>query len=281
MTPCRACMHGPRRRALRARAPAARGLAPCACPAAARVPRSPRLHRRHPRGAPHRRHPHGAPTCGPPTAPCIVRRTRHDRTALTGYSFAIAVAADAPWKSLPELIADARANPGRISYGTVGKGSTGHIAMERLARAAGVRLNFVPFKGAAEELTALIGGHIGVVSDAGWGAQVQAGRVRLLASYTAERPKRLPQVPTARELGYDVVATSLIGIAGPKGMDPALVRTLHDALRAASRDPAWLAVLDTENQPDLHLDSAAYGRYAAEQFESDRRFIRELGITLD
>jgi tripartite-type tricarboxylate transporter receptor subunit TctC len=197
---------------------------------------------------------------------------------LTSYSFAVTVAEDARWKTLKDLLAEAKAKPEQLSYGTVGTGSTGHIAMSRLLKAADVKMNFVPFKGAAEQQMALLGGHLDVVGDAGWGAQTRAGKMRVLAVMDGQRAKNYPDVPTLKELGYDVVALSTLGIAGPKGMDPAVVKILHDGFRRASKDPAFLKVLDLENQPELYLDSAAYARAAAEQFENDRRFIKELGI---
>ena len=197
---------------------------------------------------------------------------------LTSYSFAITVSADSHWKSLKELLAEAKDKPGQLSYGTVGTGSTGHIAMSRLLKAADVKMNFVPFKGAAEQQLALIGGHINALGDAGWGAQTKAGKMRVLAVMDAQRAKNWPDVPTLRELGYDIVALSTLGIGGPKGMDPAVVKVLHDAFRKASKDPAFLNVLDLENQPELYFDSAAYARAAAEQFENDRKFVRELGL---
>jgi len=198
---------------------------------------------------------------------------------LTAYSFAITVAAESPWKTVPDMLAAAKAKPDQYSYGTVGTGSTGHIASSRLLKAAGVQMNFVPFKGAAEQQLALIGGHIDMVGDAGWGVQAKAGKIRPLALMAEKRAKNWPDVPTLKELGWDIVALSTLGIGGPKGMDPAVVKVLHDAFRKASKDPAFLEILDMENQPELYMDSAAYARAAAEQFESDRRFVAELGLT--
>lgn len=197
---------------------------------------------------------------------------------VTTYVYAVVVAADAPWKTLAEFVAHAKANPGKVSYGTTGTGTSGHIAMERLARSAGIKLNFVPFKGSAEWQVALIGGHIQAVSDAGWGTMANAGRIRVLATSTEQR--LAPSVPTLRELGHDVTSMSMLGIGGPKGMDPAIVRTLHDAFLKATKDPKVQEILKNENMPLIHLDSAAYARYAAEQFESDRRWVKELGLDL-
>lgn len=198
--------------------------------------------------------------------------------ALTSYSFAVSVRADARWRTLAELLADAKANPGRISYGVTGSGSSGHVAMERLSRAAGAQMTFVPFKGAAEWQSAVLGGHIDVIGDPGWGPLARAGRLRVLATATAQR--LLPDVPTLRELGYDLSVVSMLGIAGPQGMEPALVKRLHDAFLRASKSPAFARTLRNENQPYVHMDSAAYARHAAEQYEAGRRSVADLGAEL-
>ncbi|GAA4406929.1 tripartite tricarboxylate transporter substrate binding protein [Quisquiliibacterium transsilvanicum] len=197
---------------------------------------------------------------------------------LTTYTFAVAVRADAPWKTLADLIADAKANPEKITYGTSGRGGTGHIAMERLSRLAGFKMNLVPFKGASEFMPALVGGHIDVVADAGWGTLASAGRVRLLTVMTPQRLPSFPDVPTLKEQGHDLTAMSMLGIGGPKGMDPAVVKVLHDAFRKASRDPAFQRVLFADNQPEIYMDSEAFRKYAAEQYEIDRKAVQELGL---
>ena len=197
---------------------------------------------------------------------------------LTAYTYGVSVRADARWKSLAEVFSEARAKPGQISYGTTGTGTSGHIAAERMARAANVRLNFVPFKGAAEWSAALLGGHIDLAVDPGWGALAQAGRIRVLATATPERV--LPSIPTLRELGHDVVAVSMLGIGGPAGMDPAVVKTLHDAFLKASRDEAFQRALRNENMVTIHLDPAAFTRYAVDKYESDRLAVKELGLLL-
>ncbi|BEP52537.1 tripartite-type tricarboxylate transporter receptor subunit TctC [Variovorax paradoxus] len=208
----------------------------------------------------------------------------HDFTyiiGLSGFSFGIIVRDDAPWKTLKDMLDDARARPGAIAYGATGRGSSGHVAMERLARAAGVRLNFVPYKGTAEVTNDLLGGHIGVYSDAGWGGVLESGRVRVLATMGETRPKRWPQVPTLKELGYDIVVTSPIGLIGPRGMDPAIVARLHDALRKAMNDPAYVRAMDQNDQIPEYLGSEAYAQSAAREFAREKVLMQELGITLE
>ncbi|MDD0808931.1 tripartite tricarboxylate transporter substrate binding protein [Curvibacter sp. RS43] len=200
---------------------------------------------------------------------------------LTGYTNGLVVRQDAPWKTVQDLLADARRQPGAINYGSTGKGSGGHIAMERLARAAGVQFNFIPYKGMAEETAALLGGHLMVISDPGWGALAESGKARVLATLGESRLKRWPQVPTLRELGHDIVVNSPIGLAGPKGMSPKVVQVLHDAFRKAMNDPGFVRALEQNDQVPLYMSAEDYTRYAAEQTAREKVFVQELGLKLD
>lgn len=200
---------------------------------------------------------------------------------LTGYTNGLVVRQDAPWKTVQDLLADARKQPGAISFGSTGRGSSGHIAMERLARAAGVQFNFIPYKGMAEETAALLGGHLMVISDPGWGALAESGKARVLATLGESRLKRWPEVPTLRELGFDLVVNSPIGLAGPRGMDPKVVKVLHDAFRKAMADPGFNRALEQNDQVPLYLSAEDYTRYAAEQTAREKVFVQELGLKLD
>lgn len=199
---------------------------------------------------------------------------------LTGYTNGLVVRADAPWQTLQELLADAKAHPGKISYGSTGIGSGGHIAMERLLRATGVRLTFVPYKGMAEETTALLGGHLDVISDPGWGPLVESGKARLLATLGEQRLKRWSQTPTLKELGYDITVVSPVGLVGPKGLPPAVLTRLHDAFKAAMADPAYQRILEQSDQPAVYMDSRTYHQYAVEQYAREKQFLDQLGIKL-
>lgn len=200
---------------------------------------------------------------------------------VTSYTTGITVKADSPWKDAKELLAYAKANPGKVSYGTVGKGSSSHIAMARLGKAAGVEFNFVPFKGAVEVFTALQGGHLDVAAEAGFGSTVDGGKGRLLATFNATRLKDRPDVPTVKELGYDVIVASNYGVAGPKGMDPKVVQVLHDAFRKAMDDPEFNRVLRQNDQPKMYMDSKTYTDWAAKTFAQEKRELTELNIKLD
>ncbi|MEO6291619.1 MAG: tripartite tricarboxylate transporter substrate binding protein, partial [Burkholderiaceae bacterium] len=121
---------------------------------------------------------------------------------LVNLSTIVTVRAEAPWKTIQELLADAKARPGVLSYGNVGAASANRIAGEQLARAAGGQFNMVPFKGGAEALTAVMGGHLDVYGDPGVGPIALSGKIRVLATLTETRLKRFPDAPTAKELGY-------------------------------------------------------------------------------
>lgn len=198
---------------------------------------------------------------------------------LTGYLFGVAVRADAPWRSFEELLVDARANPGRIAYGTPGVGTSLHLTMERVAAARGVELLHVPFRGFAENAQSLLSGQTQALADSsGWAPLVEDGRLRLLCTWGAQRAKRFPDTPTLRESGFDIVSTSPYGVGGPRGMDPAVVRVLANAFREALMDPAHLAVLDRYDMAPEYLGPAEYAAFAARTEAEERALIARLGL---
>src|SRR5215470_2520334 len=199
---------------------------------------------------------------------------------ITGYVMGVVVRSEAPWKTLPELLAYAKANPGKLNYGTLGIGSTQQLAMERVGIAqGGLSWTHAPYRGTADTLRALLGGEIDFASEAsGWAPMVQAGKLRLLAVFTAKRAKRFPDVPTVRELGMDVIVDSPGGLIGPKGMDPATVKVLADAFREAAQEPRHLKFLDNMDQPLLLLDGPAYRDAMARTYAEERELLRRLNL---
>ena len=199
---------------------------------------------------------------------------------ITGFVMGVVVNADAPWKTLPELLAYAKANPGKLNWGTLGIGSTQHLAMERVGLAqGGLSWTHAPYRGTADTLRALLGGEIDFASESsGWAPMVQAGQLRLLAVFTAERAKRFPDVPTVKELGIEVVVDSPGGLIGPKGMDPAVVAVLADAFRAAAQEPEHLKFLENMDQPLILLDGPAYKAAMAKTYEEEKELLRRLNL---
>ena len=196
---------------------------------------------------------------------------------VSGYAFGIVVKSDSPFKSFEDLMAYAKANPGKMSYSSTGTGTSPHLLVEELANKAGVQLLHVPYKGNADSTQALMGGHVMAQSDAtGWGKFVDAGNFRLLVTFGEQRTRW--GAPTAKELGYDVVSYSPYGLVGPKGMDPKVVKILHDAFKKAMDDPENLKMLQTLDQVYWYKSSDDYAKWAAEDYVSERALIERLGL---
>ena len=198
---------------------------------------------------------------------------------LSGYTFGIIVRPETPYMTFQDFIAAGKAKPGVITYGTPGTGTSPHLLVEDLQQKTGAKFQHVPFKGNAEGMNAFLGGHIDAVSDSsGWGTHVDAGKARLLATFGEQRTKRWPSVPTARELGIELVYPSPFGLAGPKGMDPKVVATLHDAFKKALDDPEHQKILDKLDQVLWYRNTADYTKIAMESIEFEKQTIERLGL---
>ena len=198
---------------------------------------------------------------------------------LAGYTFGVVVKADSQFKTFNDVLAYAKANPGKLSYATPGTGTSLHLAMEEVAAKANVQLLHVPFKGYADGAIALMGGHVMMqVDSTGWAKQVDAGAQRLLATLGEKRTRW--GAPTVKELGVDTVSASPFGLVGPKGMPREVVKTLHDAFKKSLDDPEYLKLLATLDQPAWYQSSEDYARWAVETFKSERGTIERVGLLL-
>ena len=198
---------------------------------------------------------------------------------LTGYTFGVVVKKDAPWKTFNEFIAYAKANPGKITYATPGAGTSLHITMETLARKQGIKWIQVPMKGGAESTAAVLGGHVNATADStGWAPQVESGDLRLLVTWGNKRTDKWPKVPTLKELGYGIVSNSPFGLAGPKGMDPKVVKILHDAFKKGMEDPAFLKILEKFDMEPFYLSTNDYVKYVKELYEEEKENLEKLGL---
>jgi tripartite-type tricarboxylate transporter receptor subunit TctC len=196
---------------------------------------------------------------------------------ISGYTFGIVVRTDSPFKAFGDLIAYAKANPGKLSYGTPGTGTSLHLAMEEIAAKAGVQFLHVPFKGFADSAQALMGGHImAQVDSTGWARHVDAGTFRLLATLGDRRTRW--NAPTVKELGIDTVSNSPYGLVGPKGMPQPVVKRLHDAFKLAIDDPENLKTLQQLDQLYWYKSSEDYAKWAAETLKAERATIERVGL---
>ena len=198
---------------------------------------------------------------------------------VSGYTFGFVVRSDSLYKSFAEYVEAARKQPGKIDYGSTGTGTSPHPLLEEIADVAKVQFNHVPYKGNADLMTALLGGHVMAGSDAsGWDKYIDGAQMRLLATLGEKRTRRWPNVPTAKDVGFNVIGNSPYGLVGPKGMDPAIMKTLHDAFRKAMDDPKHMEVLDQLNQDIWYRSGEYYAKWARETFAKDKLLIERLGL---
>jgi tripartite-type tricarboxylate transporter receptor subunit TctC len=178
----------------------------------------------------------------------------------------IAVRGDSRWKSLGDLIAEAKAQPKRITIANSGVGSHTHISSVALFRTAGAEVVDVPF-GAAQVITSLLGGQVdaAVQLPAALSEHVKSGQMRLLATLTAERDPAFPEVPTAREQGYDVALEAWRGIAVPHGTPTAVIRALETAIRKTVQSPDFIQGCARLGARPAFMDTAQFGRLIAKE----------------
>jgi tripartite-type tricarboxylate transporter receptor subunit TctC len=197
----------------------------------------------------------------------------------SGQTFGIAVRTDAPWKTLKDFVAAAKAAPGKLTYGSAGIGGATHVGMEEFALAAGIQLNHIPYKGGAPALQDLLGGQVDALADSSsWAPHVKAGKLRLLATWGEKRTQDFPDVPTLKEQGHDVVVDAPNGIGAPKGVEPAVLATLREAFRQAAASPDFIAACDKIDAPLMYLDGPDYEKYVANVYRKETVLIEKLKL---
>lgn len=194
----------------------------------------------------------------------------------------MAVKADAPWKSVRDIVEYAKKNPGVLKYGTSGIGTSLHFGMELFKIAGGgLKIDHVPFKGGPEINSALLGGHIhtgtftyGVVK-----ALVEAGKLRILAITAAKRTEDLPDIPTFAELGFpEVTLSSWYGIAAPKGIPGGVAARLKDVCGKAFQDPEVRKKLVGMGYMPTYRNADEFTKYVAEQEKMYERIAKAANI---
>ena len=167
------------------------------------------------------------------------------------------VGAERPWRTLSELVEDAKQRPGEIIFSSAGPYSPSHMGVEMFAHAAGIRLRHLPTTGGGPAMTAVLGGHaaLAALSTGAVAAQVKAGQVRVLANTGGQRLAAFPDVPTMKELGYDVEIYLWTGLFARKGVPAHVLKILRDAARRAVQDAEFKAATDKMQMPIDYLDA--------------------------
>jgi tripartite-type tricarboxylate transporter receptor subunit TctC len=198
---------------------------------------------------------------------------------ISSYTLGVVVKADAPWKTFQEFVAEAKANPGKITYTTSGVGGSLHIGMEQIALQAGAKFTHIPSKGGSEGWAMLEGGHVHAHADAsGWMPLVDAGKFRCLVIWTEKRVPRLPNTPTLAETGYNFSLDSPFGIIGPKGMDVGVVKKIHDAFKAAMDDAKFKELSEKFMYYPRYVGMDNYPKMVADTVAFQRGVIEKLGL---
>ncbi len=198
---------------------------------------------------------------------------------VTGYAFGIVVPADGPLKSWADFVAYAKANPGKLTYGSTGTLTSPHLTTELVAQKAGIQLQHVPYKGSADLMLAVVSGQLMAAADStGFAPQVEAGKLRVLNTWGEKRLDKFPNAPTLKELGYDIVQNSPFGIGAPKGTPPDVVKRLHDAFKKAMEEPSYVASLARYDMLPNYLSSADYTRFAQDTVGREKVLIDKLGL---
>jgi len=207
------------------------------------------------------------------------------RTELTylartsGQTFGIAVPTSSRFKTLQDVVAAAKASPGRITYAHAGIGGATHVGMEQFALAAGVKFNAIAYKGGAAALQDVLAGQVDLLADSSsWAPHVEAGKLRLLATWGEQRASRFKDTPTLKELGYDVVVEAPNGIGAPKGLPPAIEKKLRDAFRQAVASPEFKQVAARLDAPVMYLDGPDYKKYVASVYAQETQLIQKLKL---
>ena len=199
---------------------------------------------------------------------------------VTGYAFGVVVPTASPLKSWGDFVAYAKANPGKLSYGSTGNLTSPHLTMEHVAQKADIKLLHVPNKGSADLMQALLGGHLMAASDStGFAPQVEAGKLRVLNTWGDKRLAKFSDAPTLKELGYDIVQNSPFGIGAPKNTPEAVVKRLHDAFKTAMEQPAYVDALHRYDMVPIYMSSAQYRQFAQDTFAREKTLIEQLGLS--
>jgi len=195
----------------------------------------------------------------------------------------LAVKSDAPWKTLPEFISYAKANPGKIRVGDLGKGSSLHLATEQLKAAAQIDLSPAHFTGAPETVKALLEGKADALTQhhAVFPKEVQAGRVRILGVFEEKRNPLFPDAPTFREIGYDVTFDSYACIIGPKGLPPEVVSVLHEVFKKSMADPAFTEPMKAQGLALFYEGPEDLKKTLMRDYEKNAQVVKRIGLKAD
>ncbi|MFN0160639.1 MAG: tripartite tricarboxylate transporter substrate binding protein [Burkholderiales bacterium] len=190
----------------------------------------------------------------------------------------LVVQTESQFKTVEEVIAFGRANPGKLRWATGAPRGTNHIATEVALRHLKVTGSFVTFGGGAEALNALLGGNLEFIVVTDFGPPLRNKQIRVLAESGPSKIAGMPEVRTYSELGYPLTLPIFLGIGGPAGLAPEVVKFWEDAMRELTAVPAFVEVLGRYMSPPAYLDSKSFTQRVRDAHGSTGRAVRELGM---
>ena len=190
----------------------------------------------------------------------------------------------APFKTVKELIAAAKAEPGKINYASAGSGAPNHLASELFKNMAGINLVHVPYKGAPQSVTDVLGGHVrlNLGSIPPLLPHVKAGRLRAMGVSSLKRVPQLPDLPTISEAGVPGYEFSAwFGMVAPAKVAPAVITRLHDTVTRALRSPETATQFETQGAIALGNTPAEFGAYIKREYDSNARIVKVAGLKIE
>lgn len=182
------------------------------------------------------------------------------------------------WNTMKEMVEDAKAHPGQVSVGAT-LSSTSHFFPAMVEKAAGIKFKYISYDGLAQRMNAILGGHIdltdGNLTQKG---KVDAAQLKFLAIATEKRSPELPNVPTLKELGYNVVYSVSRGLLAPKGTPSDILSKLEGACGQAAKDPAFAASMKSQGTDVRYLDRKGYAEFLKQNDTLNKDLARELGL---
>jgi len=194
------------------------------------------------------------------------------------YTHAFVVKANAPWKTFNDFIEDARKNPGRRTYCSAGTKSGQHLYIQLIAQMANVNLRHIPYAGDAEELAAVLGGHVDAGIIAAIAPHIKTGSLRALAVDSQKRWKILPDVPTFKELRFATEAPFWIGVAGPKGIPNEILQKLEKAFEKAAKDPSFDEALERIHMLPVYRSGEEFKKVVFRDYDIQGELIKKLPL---
>jgi tripartite-type tricarboxylate transporter receptor subunit TctC len=188
------------------------------------------------------------------------------------------VQADSQWKTLAEFLGYAKKNPGMITVGNSGAGGGVHLIALAFEKAAGAKFNHIPFSGGGPSITALLGGHVHAVSCSPPEgiAHVKAGKLRIMALFSAKRMEAFPSLPVVREQGVEFSMGQWRGLAAPKGTPPDVIKKLHDAFKQGMEDPAFVKNATDMTVQLAYVGPTEFGKIMAEDHERYAKLVQDI-----